>query len=96
MWDQQEPVPKSHYKQGHHTHQISLTPLKVFECLGYGYGFKVIFGMKLGSEIEFLNWFVDVVFGPGDYDGDSENGLLVFWMVGGWWREDWDGVEVVV
>ena len=28
----------------------------------------VIFGVKFGSEVEFLNGFVDVVFGSSDYD----------------------------
>ena len=46
----------------------SLTPFKVFKCLGDRCGFKGIFGVKLGHKVEFLNRFVDVVFGSSDYN----------------------------
>ena len=46
----------------------NLAPFGVFQCLGYRCGLMVIFGVELDSEVEFLNRFVDVMFGPSDYD----------------------------
>ena len=46
----------------------SLTPFKVFKCLGYRCGFKGICGVKLGHKVEFLNGFVNVVFRSSNND----------------------------
>ena len=78
----------------------NLTPLRIFELLGYSGGSRLSLVlswiMRLCFWISLWILCLDLVTMTRGEDGDSQIGLLMVGMVGGWWWEGWNWAKVVV